>query len=281
MSPASSRRAFTLIELLVVISIIALLIGILLPALGKARQTALQIKCATNIRALSQGNFTFEADNGFMMPAGSAVRNGGRPIGDNFYDVLLGTGGEDGTGPKTGYLGNDQSLDVQRCPLVVRDFGSAAAQSGRSADDEDTVYTYRYSAVIGGFVNGGYSEISSDQVKQTSRTVMFTETWLTRSYALPNSGAVTPNDVGLGRNQGTVFRNIGADEISIAHIDTTGDRSFETEGTTGFERSGNSNQALADGSVTSEQGSQFRLSVRQDEDGNSFQNQDLIWRPDL
>ena len=66
-----SRHAFTLIELLVVISIIALLVGILLPALGAARRTAQTVKCASNMRQLGIGFMGYATDNEGKFPLNS------------------------------------------------------------------------------------------------------------------------------------------------------------------------------------------------------------------
>ena len=63
-------RRFTLIELLVVISIIALLIAILLPALGKARQTASKVQCLSQLKQIGVAQTAYNGDHrGYFTPA--------------------------------------------------------------------------------------------------------------------------------------------------------------------------------------------------------------------
>jgi prepilin-type N-terminal cleavage/methylation domain-containing protein/prepilin-type processing-associated H-X9-DG protein len=64
------KRGFTLVELLVVIGIIALLISILLPALSRAREEAMGIQCASNLRQFGLGDAEYINENpGWHMPA--------------------------------------------------------------------------------------------------------------------------------------------------------------------------------------------------------------------
>jgi prepilin-type N-terminal cleavage/methylation domain-containing protein len=63
-----NRRAFTLIELLVVISIIALLIALLLPALGAARESANQVLCASREKQLALAVIVYAEDNEEYFP---------------------------------------------------------------------------------------------------------------------------------------------------------------------------------------------------------------------
>ena len=71
----AGRRGFTLIELLVVVAVIALLIGLLLPALGQARLAAQRSQDLSNLRQLAVAGNTYAADHE-KAPLGSAIDGG-------------------------------------------------------------------------------------------------------------------------------------------------------------------------------------------------------------
>jgi|GEM_PF-5552527 len=78
-------KAFTLIELLVVIAIIALLVSILLPSLGRAKELARRAACASNMRAwgLTAFQFANEHDGYFPAAHGPEHRQANRRCGRN------------------------------------------------------------------------------------------------------------------------------------------------------------------------------------------------------
>lgn len=64
----SHRPAFTLVELLVVIGIIAILVGVLLPALARARQNARRVECAAYLRQVGMAAVNYAGDNKSALP---------------------------------------------------------------------------------------------------------------------------------------------------------------------------------------------------------------------
>jgi prepilin-type N-terminal cleavage/methylation domain-containing protein/prepilin-type processing-associated H-X9-DG protein len=175
--------AFTLIELLVVIAIIGILSALLLPALGRSKNSAQRIQCASNLRQLGIGMQLYWNDNdGQCFTTRTISTNGG---------VIHWCGWLDGTKPE-GQRPYDFSYgklftyvnasDVRLCPSL----NSSRVQLKLKATNI-IFSSYGYNGVALSPTNSMLPPININQVKQLTETALFADAAQINDFQAPAS----------------------------------------------------------------------------------------------
>ncbi len=174
----SRRNGFTLIELLVVVAIIAVLIAILLPSLGKARDRAKAVSCAANVRNIYQGISTYAADfDGCAIPC-QMNYTGGKKNSLWMGPQLLGYewGKNAGQATKdTNYMTNEYwnvQFKYLHCPADPLSLNEFLAEYGFPSTPAETDYAYNYN--VQSTVNGAIVVAKLTNIPRTALLIIET-----------------------------------------------------------------------------------------------------------
>jgi prepilin-type processing-associated H-X9-DG protein/prepilin-type N-terminal cleavage/methylation domain-containing protein len=183
------RTGFTLVELLVVIGIIAILIGILLPALHKARDQARTAKCLSNLRGIGHGILMYSTENqGYLLPGWISRPDGSGNGIENYATLLAGLkyipAPQGPSGPQWDDDTADNEDSIFRCPSgseVKHQIGGATGMPYPSSKtDAIGSYCWRRESTT-----GTHRWLASGVV---------TDTWYCANAFDPGDGTATPTN---------------------------------------------------------------------------------------
>ena len=205
------RRAFTLVELLLVLGIILVLAGLLLPAVGAARETARGVQCLSNLRQLAAAAHQYAASNDGSYPiAYYEVRSPDYPVA-YCWDFTLGRNpstGEREVRPGLLWAGRGDGA-VQQCPSF----------DGRSNTlaDPFTGYNYNVSYIGYGDLEARKRPARVSEVRSPARTALFGDgQWATGANKFMRSPKPHPGDTLTARHTGTQgYRHRGATNVAF------------------------------------------------------------------
>jgi prepilin-type N-terminal cleavage/methylation domain-containing protein/prepilin-type processing-associated H-X9-DG protein len=164
---------FTLVELLVVIGIIAVLIGILLPVLSRARAQANRVVCQSNIRQLGTGILMYCNDNQGYFPTCARWENAAyQRYPEDWIHWQSDRNSDDSAIAK--YVGRGEQLKaLLRCPADTFD----GRQPGVAADPGEGPYRYSYAMNAGAAINarGWSARTKITQWRNPARKILITE----------------------------------------------------------------------------------------------------------
>ncbi len=152
------RTAFTLVELLVVVSIIALLIALLLPALNKARAVAQDAVCKSNLRQLGVVGYTYIAESGgYLLHSGADPdRNSGHhKYAWKYFTDISDTIWHDKVRAMAQIDAKAKSGTILHCPIAAKRLAPFYHGSASVWNTPDTDLLYSLNRYLGAEINSG------------------------------------------------------------------------------------------------------------------------------